>query len=355
MRAELPLEEVLRLYTTHLSNSPDLMAGLGDLVGKELGCWCKPKPCHGDILVKECKRWLASDRIHHVEGSVFEAPEGVALAHCVSADLAMSAGIAVQFVKRWPDIRSGSSRSEPGSLHVHSSTRGYIFNLITKERFDDKPSLEDFRKSIVALKSKMQALNIKTLAVPELGSGRERLNLSEVIHVLQSILVEAGIGIIMYHLRGRDKDEALRKAEREFEESGDLLKPTKTGTSEKKVSFNLSKNATKEIVPQVIPGLAPDETKLSKKKRKKKKRELAQTVSHHLDQEPTKMPSYDMMSDNLGERLRKLNKQLVKLELGEERLESVGEAEIGKHERQVRRNELKEEVETLQLRIQTFN
>ena len=346
MRAELPLEEVLRLYTTHLSNSPDLMAGLGDLVGKELGCWCKPKPCHGDILVKECKRWLASDRIHHVEGSVFEAPEGVALAHCVSADLAMSAGIAVQFVKRWPNIRSGYSRSEPGSLHVFSSTRGHIFNLITKERFDDKPSLEDFKKSIVALKSKMQALNIKTLAVPELGSGRDRLNLSKVIQVLQSILVEAGIGVIMYHLPGK-----------EFEESGDLesSKKLKTGTSEKKVSFNLSKNATKDIVPQTIPGLAPDEIKLSKKKRKKKKKELAQTAGHHLDQEPTKMPSNDMVSDNLGERLRKLNKQLAKLELGEERLESVGEAEIGKHERRVRREELKQEVETLQLRIQTFN
>merc|ERR1712004_683782 len=111
----------------------------------------------------------------------------------------------------------------------------------------------------------------------------------------------------------------------------------------------------KEIVPQVIPGLAPDETKLSKNKRKKKKKELAQTASNHLDREPTKMPSYDMVSDNLGERLRKLNKQLVKLELGEERLESVGEAEIGKHERQVRRKELKQEIETLQLRIQTFN
>ena len=283
----------MRLYTIHFSNSPDLMAGLGDLVGKELGCWCKPKPCHGDILVKECERWLASDRIHHVEGSVFEAPEGVALAHCVSADLAMSAGIAVQFVKRWPNIRSGYSRSEPGSLHVHSSTRGHIFNLITKERFDDEPSLEDFRKSIVALKSKMQALNIKTLAVPELGSGRDRLNLSKVIQVLQCILVEAGIGVIMYHLPGK-----------EFEELGDLesTKKLKTGTSEKKVSFNLSKNATKDIVPQTIPGLAPDEIKLSKKKRKKKKKELAQTAGHHLDQEPTKMPSFDMVSDNLGER-----------------------------------------------------
>ena len=23
-----------------------------ELEGKELGCWCKPSPCHGDILIK---------------------------------------------------------------------------------------------------------------------------------------------------------------------------------------------------------------------------------------------------------------------------------------------------------------
>ena len=28
------------------------MGCLGELRGKILGCWCKPKPCHGDILVK---------------------------------------------------------------------------------------------------------------------------------------------------------------------------------------------------------------------------------------------------------------------------------------------------------------
>lgn len=25
---------------------------LGELRGKVLGCWCHPKPCHGDVLVK---------------------------------------------------------------------------------------------------------------------------------------------------------------------------------------------------------------------------------------------------------------------------------------------------------------
>ena len=26
-----------------------------ELEGKELGCWCKPSPCHGDILIKLLK------------------------------------------------------------------------------------------------------------------------------------------------------------------------------------------------------------------------------------------------------------------------------------------------------------
>lgn len=29
-----------------------LLADLHELVGKTLGCWCKPNACHGDVLVK---------------------------------------------------------------------------------------------------------------------------------------------------------------------------------------------------------------------------------------------------------------------------------------------------------------
>jgi hypothetical protein len=40
------------LYEAYLAKRPDLMASLGELRGKVLGCWCKPGPCHGDVLVK---------------------------------------------------------------------------------------------------------------------------------------------------------------------------------------------------------------------------------------------------------------------------------------------------------------
>ena len=324
-------------------------------MGKELGCWCKPNPCHGDILVEECNRWLASDRICHVDGSVFDAPKGVALAHCVSADLAMSSGIAVQFARRWPEIRSGFTESKPGSLHVHVAARGLIFSLVTKERFDDKPSWEDFRNSVVALKNKMIELEVRTLAVPELGSGRDKLDLNKVIKTLRDVLVEAGIGVIMYHLPRVDKRTACAEAERRAErarDEGDLNNLQTIRNVQKRVSFGLSNNVTKEIAPPTIPGLVVEATH-SKKKRKKKKKGGS---TAELDEVglPGSVES-DRQSNSLEERVRKLNKQLEKLEMGEKRLESVGEAETGKCERDERRREMRQEIDTLQQRIHNFN
>ena len=49
---KLGREEALRQYEIYVRNNPLLMAQLGTLRGKVLGCWCKPEPCHGDILLK---------------------------------------------------------------------------------------------------------------------------------------------------------------------------------------------------------------------------------------------------------------------------------------------------------------
>ena len=46
-------QEAILLYEKYIRNErPDLLQRIPDLYGKTLGCWCKPGPCHGDILVK---------------------------------------------------------------------------------------------------------------------------------------------------------------------------------------------------------------------------------------------------------------------------------------------------------------
>jgi uncharacterized protein DUF4326 len=46
------VEKAVTLYEEYLLNSPTLLACLPELRGKVLGCWCKPGPCHGDVLVR---------------------------------------------------------------------------------------------------------------------------------------------------------------------------------------------------------------------------------------------------------------------------------------------------------------
>lgn len=45
-------EQVIAKYEKWLLKQPELMRQLPELRGKVLGCWCAPKPCHGDVLVR---------------------------------------------------------------------------------------------------------------------------------------------------------------------------------------------------------------------------------------------------------------------------------------------------------------
>lgn len=46
---------VIDMYARWIQRQPRLMISLRELKGKVLGCSCKPKPCHGDVLVKLVK------------------------------------------------------------------------------------------------------------------------------------------------------------------------------------------------------------------------------------------------------------------------------------------------------------
>jgi len=45
-------EEVIIKYEKYIRERPELLADLPGLARQVLGCYCKPKACHGDILVK---------------------------------------------------------------------------------------------------------------------------------------------------------------------------------------------------------------------------------------------------------------------------------------------------------------
>lgn len=50
------VEQAIECYRRWIVTQPSLMADLHELRGKVLGCWCKPGPCHGDILLELAER-----------------------------------------------------------------------------------------------------------------------------------------------------------------------------------------------------------------------------------------------------------------------------------------------------------
>lgn len=45
-------EEVVQLYREWIKGRPDLLDTLRHLKGCRLVCYCKPQPCHGDVLAE---------------------------------------------------------------------------------------------------------------------------------------------------------------------------------------------------------------------------------------------------------------------------------------------------------------
>lgn len=54
-------EEVISKYQEYILSNKELMAQVSSLSGQRLGCFCKPAPCHGDVLAALAD-WMAYPR-----------------------------------------------------------------------------------------------------------------------------------------------------------------------------------------------------------------------------------------------------------------------------------------------------
>lgn len=116
--------------------------------------------------------------MQEIKDNLFESKE--CLAHCVSRDLKMGAGIAIEFKKRFEIPKP----ADVGSVTYVKDDSRYIFYLVTKERYFDKPTYETFTSSIKSLKKLCDEYHIKKLSIPRLGCGLDKLAWERVKKIL---------------------------------------------------------------------------------------------------------------------------------------------------------------------------
>jgi O-acetyl-ADP-ribose deacetylase (regulator of RNase III) len=129
--------------------------------------------------------------------NLFEAPIGYYLAHCIASDAAMGAGIAVQFVKQFPEIKVlRTTNNKVGSCIKIKR----VLNLITKKVSSGKPTYESFTRSLEDCKKVCLTENIKLIAMPKIGCGLDGLSWGKVSEIIKEVFKDTVITIKVMHI-----------------------------------------------------------------------------------------------------------------------------------------------------------
>eukprot|EP00401_Gymnodinium_catenatum_P017367 CAMPEP_0117526238 /NCGR_PEP_ID=MMETSP0784-20121206/36182_1 /TAXON_ID=39447 /ORGANISM="" /LENGTH=278 /DNA_ID=CAMNT_0005322459 /DNA_START=66 /DNA_END=902 /DNA_ORIENTATION=- len=150
-----------------------------------------------------CKEglWGARCVLHEERGDLFEVSTEWALCHCVSKDLEMSAGIAVEFKKQFggvPELRS--QKVDVGGVGILQKKGRYIYYLVTKNKKGGKPTMTTLEASLRAMRKHMLSNGVKKLAMPHIGCGLDHLSWGAVAELLVTIFDEDEVELLAKQL-----------------------------------------------------------------------------------------------------------------------------------------------------------
>lgn len=132
---------------------------------------------------------------------LFTVPQGYYLAHCISADFALGAGIAKVFDNvynmRFKLFRMYDEYKYQGgdALLVDN-----VFNLVTKPKCYHKPTYDSLREALESMRAQMELFAVTKLAIPMIGCGLDRLNWEDVYTMIEDVFADSNVDILVCQL-----------------------------------------------------------------------------------------------------------------------------------------------------------
>ena len=131
---------------------------------------------------------------------LFTVPQGYYLAHCISADFALGAGIAKQFVDVYNMRDKLKAAYSDDAMVGEALLVDNVFNLVTKARAFQKPTYESLEEALIDMKLQIVELMITKLAIPMIGCGLDKLDWSKVRSIIEAIFEDVDIEILVCYL-----------------------------------------------------------------------------------------------------------------------------------------------------------
>lgn len=142
---------------------------------------------------------------NEAQQDLFTVPQGYYLAHCISGDYALGAGIAKKFdevynmrfkLHRNYAIPDGAKFANVGRALLVDN----VFNLVTKQRCFHKPTYDSLYDTLIDMREQCEDFGITKLAMPLIGCGLDRLNWEQVKDVIDDVFNETNIEILICRL-----------------------------------------------------------------------------------------------------------------------------------------------------------
>lgn len=140
---------------------------------------------------------------HEETMNLLNVPQGYWLAHCISADFALGAGIAKQIdetfnMKEMLNLLWGKISPMNGTWEAPCCLPcGNVFNLVTKDRYFHKPTLDSLRTALEEMNDYVVEMGVTKLAMPKIGCGLDRLNWDDVSAMIQEIFADTEVEIMV--------------------------------------------------------------------------------------------------------------------------------------------------------------
>ncbi|XP_033484206.1 ADP-ribose glycohydrolase OARD1 [Epinephelus lanceolatus] len=153
--------------------------------------------------------------LSYVTGDLFSCPEDEALAHCISEDCRMGAGIAVMFKKKFQGVEELKEQKKlTGQCAVLRRDKRFVYYLITKKKAREKPTYGSLTQSLEDMKSHCEKNGVTRISMPRIGCGLDGLQWPRVSDILKQVFKHTDISITVYSLPERAETTVMRENKR---------------------------------------------------------------------------------------------------------------------------------------------
>lgn len=132
-----------------------------------------------------------------IHQDLFTVDKEYYLAHCISSDAKMGAGIAVDFKKKFRLYNLQKQAAEKPLKIGSCVLMNRVLNLITKKVYWGKPTYETFTLSIKDMKEVALAKGISKIAMPQIGAGLDKLSWAKNREIIKDIFADTDIEILV--------------------------------------------------------------------------------------------------------------------------------------------------------------